>query len=39
MSQYWHDVLAPANASNEVRGTMLDSLMMWNQAVGNTGQQ
>jgi len=36
MSQYWHDMLTPANASNEVRGSILDSLKTLNQAVDNT---
>jgi len=39
LSQYWRDMLAPANASNEARGSILDSLKTLDQAVGNTGQQ
>jgi len=36
LSQYWRNMLAPANASNEARGSILDTL---NQAVGNREQQ
>jgi len=35
----WRDMLAPANANNEARGSILDSLKTLNQAVSNTGQQ
>jgi len=34
LSQYWRDMLALVNASDEVRGSILDSLKTLNQAVG-----
>jgi len=36
LSQYWRDMLAPANASNEALGSILDSLKTLKQAVGVT---
>jgi len=38
-SQYWRDVLALVVASDEARGSILDSLNTLNQAVGNAKQQ
>ena len=39
LPQYWRDVLAPASASDETCGSILNSLKTLNQAVGNAGQQ
>jgi len=39
LSQDWQDVLAPANASNEACGSILDNLKTLNQADSNARQQ
>jgi len=39
LSQYWRDMLTLENASNEARGSILDSLKTLNKALSNTGQQ
>ena len=39
LSQYWHDVLGSASATDETCGSILNSLKTLDQAVGNTEQE